>query len=153
MSRNNKGMSLLELVIAIAILGIVSAILVSFMSTGSSMFRQVSTDISLQMDSQVAMAQLREYVIDCNDTLHYDDAMRTLTITNSGPEEHKFVWDPADGIIRYNGDPLTEHVAGFRVFEVDGAVEIMLSYEHLGESYFSTQTVALRNDTVTIKVS
>ena len=153
MRKDNKGLSLIELVIAISILTIVSAMLVGLMSTGSNMFRQVSTDVSLQMEGQVAMTQLREYVIDCNDTLHYDDATHTLTVTNSPTQKHSFVWNPTDGIIRYNGDPLAEHVAAFRLYQVEGAVEIALAFEHLGESYYATQTVALRNDAVTIDFS
>ena len=153
MKKDNKGFSLIELVIAIALLGIVSAMLLNFMTTGSTMFRRVSTDVSLQMESQVAMTQLREYVIDCNDTLTYDQATHTLTVLNSGPQEHVFAWNPSDGIIRYNGDPLTEHVAAFHLVQVEGAVEILLAFSHIDESFQVTQTVALRNDGVSIDFS
>jgi len=150
---DNKGFSLIELVISISLLAIISGMLLGFMTTGSNMYRRVSTDVSLQMESQVAMTQLREYVIDCNDTLRYDSAAHTLTVLNSGPQEHRFIWNQIDGIIHYNGDPLAEHVALFELIQVDGAVEITLVFEHLGESYHSTQTVALRNDAVIMDFS
>jgi len=153
MKQDNKGFSLIELVIAISLLAIVSAMLLNFMTTGSTMFRRVSTDVSLQMESQVAMTQLREYVIDCNDTLTYDQAAHTLTVLNSGAEEHVFTWDPSDGIIRYNGDPLTVHVSAFHLTQVDGAVEITLAFSHIDEKCEVTQTVALRNDSVIIDFS
>ena len=153
MKKDNRGLSLLELVIAISLLAIVSAMLLGFMTTGSSMFRRVSTEVSLQMDSQVAMTQLREFVIDCNDTLHYDMTTHTLTVRNSGPKEHVFVWTPEDGVIRYNGDPLAENVSSFFIVQVDGAVEITLALARDGESSTVTQTVALRNDDVTVEFS
>ena len=150
MKKNNKGFSLLELIIAIALLSAVSTILLSFMTTGSTMFRRVSTEVSLQMESQVVMTQLREYIIDCNDTLRYEESTHTLTVMNSGPQQHIFTWNPTTGIILYNGDPLAEHVAAFHLAQGEGAVEITLVFERASESYRATQTIALRNDTVTI---
>ena len=153
MKKENKGFSLVELVIAITLLVIVSSILLGFMTTGSNMFRRISTDVSLQMESQVAMAQLREYIIDCNDTLLYDSSTGSLTIRNSGPEEHVFVWNAADGIIRYNGDPLAEHVSDFHLTQIGGAVEIVLVFSRQSEVYHAAQTINLRNDTVQIEIS
>ena len=154
---DNRGLSLLELVIAIALLALVSTMLLGFMTTGSTMFRRISTDISLQMDAQIAMTQLREYVIDCNDTLRYNESARTLTVLNSdasgAAQEHIFVWDEADGTLRYNGDPLAERIAAFHLIQMDGAVEITLVFSHLAETHRSTQTVALRNDAVAIDFS
>ena len=153
MKKENKGFSLVELVIAITLLVIVSSILLGFMTTGSNMFRRVSTDVSLQMESQVAITQLREYIIDCNDTLSYEHSSHTLTVLNSGSQEHVFVWKPDDAIIFYNGDPLAEHVSAFHFLQIDGAVEIILSFSNLSETYHTTQTVALRNDAVIIDFS
>ena len=153
MKKENKGFSLVELVIAITLLVIVSSILLGFMTTGSNMFRRVSTDVSLQMESQAAITQLREYIIDCNDTLSYEQSSHTLTVLNSGSQEHVFVWEPDDAIIFYNGDPLAEHVSSFHLLQMDGAVEIILSFSNIAETYHTTQTVALRNDAVTIDFS
>ena len=153
MKNDNKGFSLIELIISILLLAIVSTMLLGFMSTGSTAFRRISTDVSLQMESQVAMTQLREYIIDCNDTLRYNQSTHTLTILNSGPSEHVFTWDQTDGIIRYNGDPLAEHVSDINFVKVDGGVEITLSFNYLNENYHATQTVALRNNAVIMDFS
>ena len=153
MKNDNKGFSLIELIVAIALLAAVSAMLLSFMVSGSNMFRRVSTDVSLQMESQVAMVQLREYIIDCNDTLRYNSSTGSLTIRNSGTEEHVFIWNSDDGIIRYDGDPLAEHVSFFNLTQVGNTVEIVLVFSRQNEVYRATQTIDLRNDTVKIEIS
>lgn len=150
MKKNNKGFSLVELIIAFAILGIVSGILVSIMISSSNMYRGVSSELSLQMQSQLVTSQLKEYIIDCNDMLFfYDD---TLTVRNSDAE-HVFEWHADDKTITYNGDLLATNVGAFSVSPVfDGrGVEILLRLEKNEDTYVAPQTVMLRNESVLLK--
>ncbi|MDR2531043.1 MAG: type II secretion system GspH family protein [Oscillospiraceae bacterium] len=64
--RNNQGFSLVELVISLAILGVLCLILFMFMQTGGNMFGKISRISSQEMNSQTALAQMREYIVDCN---------------------------------------------------------------------------------------
>ncbi|MFP3154213.1 prepilin-type N-terminal cleavage/methylation domain-containing protein [Lachnospiraceae bacterium ZAX-1] len=68
--KDNKGLSLVELVVAVSILAIVSAILLNFVVVGNNVYRNVSADVSLQMQSQTALAQIREYTVDAYQTVN-----------------------------------------------------------------------------------
>ncbi len=80
--KNNKGFSLLELIIAFALLSIVSAMVVGFISASSSAFRNVNSEVSLQYESQVTLGQLQEYLIDCSGGVTFDNGGKVLYILN-----------------------------------------------------------------------
>ena len=149
MKNDNKGFSLLELIIAFALLAIVSVILLSFMTSGSNMYSSVSTEFALQMQSQVVMAQIKEYVVDCNGAIYFDG--ETLTIRNSDAD-HSFVLNAAERTISYNGYPLATDVSAFSVQSAfsSGAVEVITTFEKNGKSYSTTQVIALRNELVSL---
>lgn len=62
---NNKGFSLVELIIAIAILTVVSGIILSFMNTSSNVFRRNSADVDIQTEAQMVANSISDVVIDC----------------------------------------------------------------------------------------
>lgn len=85
---NNKGMSLIELVIAIAIASVVSFLIVTMMVSSTTMFRQESSKIDVQNDLQVLQNQitdaLREAkeinIVKCGDSIRiYTGAVNTTT--------------------------------------------------------------------------
>ena len=156
MRKDNRGLSLLELVVSIAILGMVSAILVSFMSTGSAMFKRVSTDVSLQMQSQMLATQLTEYIIDCNESIEFSGGQGAahLTVRNTTPGgivEHRFDWNGTTGIVTYNDkDEMAEYVSFLGVEITGNTVTLTLHLAKDEDFYVSTHTVALRNDSVRV---
>ena len=66
---NNKGFSLVELIIAIAILAVVSAIILTFMNTSSNIFRRTSADVDIQTEAQMVANSISDLVIDCERTV------------------------------------------------------------------------------------
>ncbi len=64
--RNNKGFTLVELLVAIAILSIIAVGITVLMSSGSSIYEDTNRTINLQYDSQIVNAQIGEHAIDCN---------------------------------------------------------------------------------------
>lgn len=101
--KNNKGLTLLELIVSFALLGIVSLAVVGLVSTGANSYRAVNTEVSLQYESQLAMNQFREYLIDCNGGLFWDNDARALYIADRSTDErgaavttvHRFQQDGA----------------------------------------------------------
>lgn len=62
--KNNKGFTLVELVVATAILSVVAVITLALVSTGTNMYNGVHKRTTLLYKSQVAAIQLQESVVD-----------------------------------------------------------------------------------------
>lgn len=80
MKGNHKGFSLVELIVALAILGIVAVSEVMFVTTGSRTYHSVLNDVNLQVDAQTAMNQLEDYIINCSGGLCFQN--NTLYLIN-----------------------------------------------------------------------
>ncbi|MDR0838364.1 MAG: type II secretion system GspH family protein [Oscillospiraceae bacterium] len=151
-ARDKRGMSLIELVVAFALLAIVSLIMLGLMVASGNLYRRVSDDISLQLQSQIVMAQIREYVVDANGTIAFDGA--ALTIRNSDGDH---IFTKTGDTITYNGDLLASHVESFDVELTDktdvGAflksVTVSATFARGGDTYSARQVIALRNENVT----
>ncbi len=114
---NNKGFSMVELIVSIAIFGFLSVGIVGLMMTGTNLFSSINTYVDLQFESQTAMVQIQEYVIDCNYSVKWDDATNTLTITNeedgvdalNNPikiyKTHIFTFNETDNTLYYGTNP------------------------------------------------
>ena len=70
---NNKGYSLMELIVSFAILGFVAIAVLSVMNAGTSMFNTVDSEINLQSKSQITMAQFQQYFIGCSQGICVQD--------------------------------------------------------------------------------
>lgn len=71
MRKNNKGLTLVELIIAIAILTIASIAIVSFMVTGTKSYASSSTDINLQYEAQLVTTQIQDLMVDATEGVNY----------------------------------------------------------------------------------
>ncbi len=89
---NNHGFSLVEFLIAVAILGVVSLTIYSFMNTGARFYQRTSADADIQSEAQLAANTISDLIIDCEVNISYDD---TITNVVSG--------SPGTGTITVNG--------------------------------------------------
>ena len=102
MKRDQKGFTIVELIIAVAILAIVTLAVGGFMVVGSRSYTNANTDIMLQQDAQLALNQISDVIIDTTDSISYSldgvsvvkDAYydgeatnKTLVVVNRGNEE------------------------------------------------------------------
>ena len=69
--KENKGITLVELVVAIAILAIASTAIVSFMITGTKSYASSSADINLQYEAQLVLTQIQELMVDATEGVNY----------------------------------------------------------------------------------
>ncbi|WP_167955245.1 PilW family protein [Anaerosporobacter faecicola] len=60
---NNQGLTLVELIIVMALAGIVSLIAFSFLQSGTQFYNTISAEVDLQMESQTTYNQIREMVM------------------------------------------------------------------------------------------
>lgn len=71
MKRNNRGFTLIEVIVTLAILSVVSGSIVGFMVMASNQYRSSNTEVNLQFESQVVMNQIKDLIIDANKGVAY----------------------------------------------------------------------------------
>ena len=72
---NNDGFTIAELLIATAILGIVSVIIYSFMVSSSRFYERTSSDTDIQMEAQFVANTISDLIIDCEVNIRYDESV------------------------------------------------------------------------------
>lgn len=66
MAKNNKGFTLVELLVSVVIFGVVLAAAFGFMLASAKSYNKVNDRLEIQNQSQAALNLIEEYVIDCN---------------------------------------------------------------------------------------
>lgn len=103
--KNNRGFTLVELLVSTAILGIIAVAASAFMVTGTRLYSSLNYAVRLEYEAQLAMAQLQEYTIDCTQGIAWDAAAKTLYIAN-GDGDVRTV-DEVVHVFVYNNDEQT----------------------------------------------
>lgn len=80
---NNSGFSLVEFLIAVAILGVVSLTIYSFMNTGARFYQRTSADADIQSEAQLVANTISDLIVDCEVNISYDNTI-TNAISGSG---------------------------------------------------------------------
>lgn len=104
MGKNQKGFTLVELLIAIAIMSIVLAAVCGFIIVGSKSYANANSDITVQQESQLALNQMSDVLIDTTRSVNYVgyDSGGTPSFALKDSE---FTSAPEDkALIMYNGE-------------------------------------------------
>lgn len=163
MKLNNRGMTLVEMIVAFAILGLVSASIFSMMLTGTKTYTKLTNTVKLQYDAQLATANIEKRILNCDEGFEWDGS--SLILVEDGTA-HVLNWNASTGEFKYGTGPmssdeaslnmylLAEHVTAFRVdvqttteesVTVVQRVEYEVKLERNGQSYTRGKAVALRN--------
>ena len=111
MRTENRGLTLVELLVAIAIASIVSTGVFSFMVVGARSFQKTSADVNVQHEAQLVLNQLQDLVVDTNVGVDYskDESTKDATFTlynydSADPDKHVYevVYQAADQKLFYN---------------------------------------------------
>lgn len=86
---NNKGITVVELILVMAITVIVIGALVLFMITSTRSYHAAESEISLQTEAQVIMNQISDTVIQGNNVL-YNSTLNTLTVYHMDDVDSNF---------------------------------------------------------------
>lgn len=107
--RNNKGITLVEVLVTVAILSIVIVTASAFMTTSSRSFARESADSDVQSEAELAVNQIEDLIIDVNGgvSMTDDDAKMELLLyhaedDSSGVTVYKkrtVTWDKTNGNI------------------------------------------------------
>jgi len=71
---DNKGTTLIELIVAISISVVILGIVASFLWQSTNYYRRSSEDISLQMEAQTILNQLKDMIVEA-DCVEFDDTV------------------------------------------------------------------------------
>lgn len=174
MIKGSKGFTLLELIVVIALFSIVTITIFGLITSSTATYSAVSDDLSLQYESQAAMSQIQEYVIDCNGAVCYNSDDATLYLlyldktaiseTSTGCTIHAFTWKEDENEIYYatgevlKGDSgfsyslseyeMSEYVTGFEAAASDSSVTVTTTFSKRRDHYTASQTIAMRNPVV-----
>jgi prepilin-type N-terminal cleavage/methylation domain-containing protein len=85
--KNNKGFTLVELLVTIAVATIVVGGAVGFMMTGYNQYHSQNSNINLQYEAQLAMNQVEDLILNATNGIAYDEATATLTLYNQVQSE------------------------------------------------------------------
>ena len=80
MMRNNKGFSLIELLIALAILSVAGVAIAGFVMNTSHSYSQTNKEVKLQYEQQLAVNQIRDMVVESDRGIYFDSASKTLAL-------------------------------------------------------------------------
>lgn len=72
-NKDHRGLTLIEVLIAISILSIVIAMAFKVMATSSSMFSRTNAEVNIQSEAQSAANAIKELIIDCQVSVDYFD--------------------------------------------------------------------------------
>jgi prepilin-type N-terminal cleavage/methylation domain-containing protein len=142
----DNGMSLVELIIAVAILGIVSVILLGFMNAGAKFYRNAAEELALKTESLIAMAQMSEYIIDCDSIDEWDS--NHIIVTKDGLGTYSFTLSGGTIMLGDSTEEalLADGVEDFFVeFDGESKVTITLGLTKMGKTWKGEQVVYLRN--------
>jgi len=162
---NNKGVSLIELIIAMAISAIVLSMIMIFLSGATQGFRKTNDDVNLQLEAQNTINQIstlimeankiwsadnpedKRYIIEGNSNIYgviYKNSSRRLyLVTKASVHEAGTTtgYSDADNL-------LAEYVDNISIVAGGGkTVEIKLEFSIGKDSYTATRKVKLRNVT------
>ncbi len=72
LNKDNKGFTLVELIIVMAISSILMASISIFLFTGSQYFQLAKSEVDVQSEAQAVMNQVKDRVLECNNLDDYD---------------------------------------------------------------------------------
>lgn len=152
---DNRGFSLIELLVAIAIASIVGVAVFGFMITGARSFQRTSADVNVQHESQLVMNQIQDMLVDTNVGVEYteDETQSVLTMYNYDAQDpnkrvYEVVYRPVDKRIFYNEySPIASEDSGIRSVSKGSA---LYTEQLLGENieHFSADLSALEKKRV-----
>ncbi|NLV86569.1 MAG: type II secretion system protein [Clostridiales bacterium] len=172
MRGNNKGLTLVELLVSITIAGVLIVAAFSFMVSSSNIFKNLDIRKNLHMDSQLAANLIESYVIDCNENIYFSgDSL--FVINHESGEYIAHVFEGSGNSLNYamssakkkpDGsyscsykaeDFICGNLENFSVeifpldFDKVSFVELKISLEKNGVKQDIKKTIALRNKVTT----
>ena len=79
---NNRGFTLIEMVVTVAIIAIFAGIVLNLITTGSNLFRNTSNTAKVQMETQETFDKIEDMIINSNRKLSYGDLSHIFEVAS-----------------------------------------------------------------------
>lgn len=124
--KNHKGFTLVELLVGMAILSIVAVAITSFIVAGSKSYAAANTEIVVQQESQLAMNQISDVVIDTTRSVNYTGYSSDGSVSQQAVKDADFTIEVEDkSLTLFNGTgTVVLDADGNPVLDADGNPEI-----------------------------
>ena len=80
MMRSNKGFSLIELIVAVAILAVAGVAIFGFVVNTSNSYSRTNKEVKLQYEQQLAVNQIRDMIVESDKGIYFDEASKSLAL-------------------------------------------------------------------------
>ncbi|MCH5274826.1 MAG: prepilin-type N-terminal cleavage/methylation domain-containing protein [Lachnospiraceae bacterium] len=166
---DNRGLTLVELICAIAIMSLVGAAVSGFMIVGANTYRSGTTEVELQTEAQMIVNQIGDLVIDTTSTITPEGATaataiaiersdRRYEIEHAGTEvlysEYRIDTSGAVvGIVAEDqllGENVTTFQADISDFPTNGVLRLYLKLEKDERSFAAYYTIMARNGSISV---
>lgn len=164
---DNKGVSLIELILAIAISFIVIAAIISFMSVGTKSYNYAEDEINIQTEGQILMNQISDMIITSNNVKVTGNTVNIYYIDSSYSKKRKeIIYDNATMKIYLRiintlseettatGELLANHVKSFAITDtgadINKLIKIQLTLENNKKNYTLSSQSNIRNKLVEV---
>lgn len=160
MRRDRRGLTLIELVCAVAILGIISATVGGAMVVATNSYRSGTVETAMQQEAQFTANAIESLIIDATDTVEYTG--NVLKIANAD-YTYEIVYDSGAQTLRYtqyetaapsnvvaSNELIAEHVKEFKPdvsdFVSARTVHLVITMENGGKSFSTAYNITSRNN-------
>lgn len=134
----NQGMSLVELLVAVAVLGLAMIGITALLSFSAKYFASSSKEVEIQSELQTTFALVNNMVVDANVSITYSSGKAVITSTKAtyvvqlnGTKLYAAVYNPADSTAIAAG-PVDSNDTNLIADHVD---EFSINTSHLSEGY------------------
>lgn len=79
---NNRGFTLIEMIVTVAIIAIFAGVVLSFITTGSNLFRNTSNTAKVQMETQETFDKIEDIIINSNRKLSYGESSHIFEVAS-----------------------------------------------------------------------
>lgn len=118
--RSNKGYSLAELLVSIAIFSIVMLSIVTVMRNVSISYRNENSEVQLQQNAQLLLAQVEELLVDCKEVGGDGTDAHPYLITDNNGTIHSIKQVGDKVMYSFGGAPYEEMAGNVKTFTITG---------------------------------
>ena len=157
--KDSRGLTLVELICAIAILSIITATVGGAMVVATNSYRQGTVESALQQEAQFTANAIESLIIDVTKSVEWNSTTNTMSIKNDDSNFYLITFNEGSHQLMYtqtvNGvmspaELLADHVSGFTVdasdFKFSRNVHLTISMENEGSKYTTVYNVTSRNN-------